>query len=257
MNGSASLDHLANGREIDYMLRKDMGIPLHVQVADVLRQQIESGELAVDQQIPSERSLCELYGVSRITVRHALGILNQEGLIATVPGKGAYVNPRQIEERLHTLSGFTEDMRSRGFQVSSKILEAQVFKADDEAAMLLQLPKGSEVVLITRLRLTDDFPIALQRSYLPHERCPGILQYDLSVCSLFDVITSEYQLNLMKANMSIKAGLAGAEDGKLLQVESPAPVLVVDQTTFLEDGDIIESTVSTYRGDRFTLLTSC
>ena len=93
------------------MLHKDTGIPLHVQLADVLRQQIILGELAPDQQISSERVLCEKYGVSRITVRHAFGILNQEGLITTVQGKGTYVTPQRLEERLQSLNGFSKDMR--------------------------------------------------------------------------------------------------------------------------------------------------
>ena len=239
------------------MLQKDTGVPLHVQLADVLRQQILSGELGANQQIPSERALCETYGVSRITVRHSVGILNQEGLIATVQGKGTYVTPRRLEERLHSLSGFTDDMRSRGYQVSSNIIEYSVVEANDETAMLLQLPRGSEVVILYRLRMADGFPIALQRSYLPHQRCMGILRYDLSVRSLYDVLASEYQLKLANANMTIKAELADKEALELLQLESPASVLIVDQTTYLDDGDIIELTNSIYRGDRFTLLTGC
>lgn len=239
------------------MLHKDTGIPLHVQLSDVLRQQIVKGELRANQQISSERGLCEKYGVSRITVRHALGILNQEGLITTVQGKGTYVTPQRLEERLQALSGFSEDMRSRGFQVSSTVLDAAIVEADDETAMLLQLTRGAEVVLLYRLRMTDGFPTALQRSYLPHKYCLGILHYDLSERSLYDILVSEYNLHLLRANMSIKAELAKKDELELLQMEQPASVLVVDQTTFINDNDIIEHTVSIYRGDRFTLLTSC
>jgi GntR family transcriptional regulator len=239
------------------MLSKDTGTPLHVQLADVLRQQIVNGELSPNQQISSERVLCERFDVSRITVRHALGILNQEGLITTVQGKGTYVTPQRFEERLHSLSGFSEDMRSRGFQVSSTILDAALVEADDEIAMLMQLTRGAEIVHLYRLRNTDGIPTALQRSYLPHSFCPGILEYDLSVRSLYDILISEYHLQLSEANMSIKAELANDHQLELLQLESPASVLIVEQTTHLDDGEIIEHTVSVYRGDRFTLLTSC
>jgi len=239
------------------MLHKDTSIPLHVQITDVLRQQIVNGELRANQQISSERVLCEKYGVSRITVRHALGILNQEGLISTVQGKGTYVTPQRLEERLQSLIGFSKDMRSRGYQVSSTVLEAAIVEADDETAMLLQMTRRAEVVVLYRLRMTDGFPTALQRSCLPHKHCPGILHYDLSARSLYDILVSEYDLNLLRANMSIKAELAKKDELELLQMETPASVLVVDQTTFLNDNEIIEHTVSIYRGDRFTLLTGC
>jgi len=239
------------------MLHKDTGIPLHVQLADVLRQQITLGELAPDQQISSERVLCEKYGVSRITVRHAFGILNQEGLITTVQGKGTYVTPQRLEERLQSLNGFSKDMRSRGYQVSSRVLEAAIIDADDEIAMLLHMTRGAKIFLLYRLRIADGFPTALQRSYLPHKYCPGILKYDLSSRSLYDILASEYKLILLRAKMRIKAELAKEDDLELLSMEQPASVLVVDQTTFLNDNEIIEHTVSTYRGDRFTLLTGC
>ena len=239
------------------MLHKDTGIPLHVQLADVLRQQITMGELIPNQQISSERVLCEKYGVSRITVRHAFVLLNQEGLITTVQGKGTYVTPQRLEEQLQSLSGFSEDMRSRGYQVSSTVLEAAIIDADDKTAMMLHTTRGTKVVLLYRLRIADGFPIALQRSYLPHKYCPEILKYDLSSRSLYDILASEYKLILLRANMSIKAELAREDDLKLLQMEQPASVLVVDQTTFLNDNEIIEHTISKYRGDRFTLLTGC
>jgi GntR family transcriptional regulator len=174
-----------------------------------------------------------------------------------VQGKGTYVTPRRLEERLQSLSGFSEDMRSRGYQVSSSVLKSVIIKADDETATLLQLNRGAEVVHLYRLRLADGLPTALQCSYLPHRYCPGILHYDLSMRSLYDILTSEYNLHLLRANMSITAELAEEDELELLQLEPPASVLIVDQITFLSDNEIIEHTISTYRGDRFTLLTGC
>jgi GntR family transcriptional regulator len=240
-----------------FMLQKDTGIPLHIQLANVIRQQIVTGDLRPNQRIASERVLCEKYGVSRITVRHALGILSQEGLISTVQGKGTYVTPRRLEEQLNLLSGFSEDMSSRGFQVSSTVLEAAVIEADDETAMSLSVMRGAEIVHIYRLRLIDGLPTAIQRTYLTYKYCPGILNFDLSVRSLYDILGSEYNLKLASANMRIKAQLAKETELERLQMEPPASVLVVDQTTFLDSGEIIEHTVSIYRGDRFTLITSC
>jgi len=237
------------------MLEKHSSVPLHIQLTDLLRKQITSNELEPLARMPSERELCDAYGVSRITVRKATCALQNEGLIYTTVGKGTFVAMHSLEEELKPLNSFTQDLERRGMKASSRVLGARILNADDEQALHLRLLPGAEVVWLRRLRLADDAPVALQQTCLPHHRCPGILQFDLSVRSLFDVLRKEYRLALAYADTSIVAALASPEECKLLGIESPAAVLVTDQTTYLPDNTIIEIAHSVFRGDKYTLHT--
>ena len=235
------------------MLDKDSPVPLHVQLRDLLREQILSGTLPPHTQLPSERELCLQYGVSRITVRQALGELSHEGLIYTTVGKGTYVAVPKVQEELQPLSSFTEDVRRRGMTASSRVLQATIVPADDRLAELLRVPRGAEVVRLHRLRLANGLPLAVQLTWLPHHLCPELLAYDLASSSLFDILRREYHLRLVRAETSIEAALATPEERELLQLPTPAAVLISEQTTYLDTDAVIEFARSVFRGDSYRL----
>ena len=239
------------------MLDKSSGIPLHAQLAGMLRKRIRDHELRPHAQLASERTLCERHGVSRITVRKALSDLLHEGLIYTTVGKGTYVADSRLDEELQPLSSFSQDMERRGMTVSSRVLEAGIVNADDDMAARLQIPRGAEVVSLHRLRLANGLSVAVQLTLLPHHLCPALLQYDLSTRSLFDVLRTAYHLQLVRADTVIEATLACPEETRLLNLPTAAAVLVSEQTTYLNTDDIIELTRSVFRGDRYKLHTHC
>ena len=236
-------------------LDKDSAVPLHVQLREDLRRQIVSDQWSAHTQLPSERELCERYGVSRITVRQALGDLLRAGLIYTSVGKGTYVAVPRFQEEIQPLSSFTQDMRRRGLSPSSRVLEAGLVAADEDVATLLRMPRGAEVVRLYRLRRADGVPIAVQLTWLPHSLCPGLLRFDLAERSLFEVLRQEYGHHLTRAETRIQAALARAEESLLLQVPTPAAVLISEQTTFLDNDAVVEWTHSVFRGDRYQLHT--
>jgi len=237
------------------MLDKASATPLYVQLAALLREQIRSHQLLPGAQLPSERELCEQHGVSRITVRQALDELVHEGLVYTSVGKGTYVAEPKLNEELQPLSSFTQGMHRRGMAASSQVLEAAVMYADDFLAARLHVPREAGVVKLRRLRLADGLPTAIQLAYLPHHLCPDLLQYDLSLRSLFDVLRTEYRLKLVRADTNIEAALARPEETRLLQLSSPAAVLISEQTTYLNTDAVIELTRSIFRGDQYKLHT--
>ncbi len=236
-------------------IRKDSAVPLHIQLAGLLREQIDRKVLAPHDRLPSERDLCEQFGISRITVRKALSTLVQEGRIYSIVGKGSYVAEPQFHEELQPLSSFTEDLARRGVVSSSQVLGASIVPADDELSAALCIPRGAEVVRLHRLRLADGLPIAIQIAHLPHHLCRDLLRFDFASRSLFDVLRSEYHLALVRTTTSIEAALASPEEARLLQLHRPAAVLISLQTTYLENGDIIELTRSVFHAERYKLTT--
>lgn len=233
------------------MLDRTTGTPLHVQLTDLLRRQINTDQIPIHTKLPSERELCEQYDVSRITVRKALSQLAHEGLVRSIAGKGTYVAELKLQRELQPLVGFLEDIRRRGMSVSSRVLEAAIIRADSHLAGHLHLLPDVEVVKLHRLRLVNSIPVAIQCAYLPHHLCPDLLQYDFSSRSLLDVLRTEYQLKLVRAESDIEAALARPEEASLLQLPTPAAVLVAEQTTCLDNDAVIEFVRSVFAGDRY------
>src|SRR6185437_11015919 len=129
--------------EIDGTIRRDVPIPFYYQLLQIVREDILSGALAADTVIPSEHNLCATYGVSRTVVRQALGELVSEGLLYRVKGKGTYVARRKLEEKfIQRSDGFFREMTSRGYKVSSRVLEQITVATPPHVRAALRLEAG-------------------------------------------------------------------------------------------------------------------
>ena len=230
---------------------KDSAVPFYQQLKDIILEAIQERTLQPRDRLPSERELAEALGISRLTVRRALTDLVNEGRLFTQPGKGTYVRGPKLEQGIQQLMGLTEDMKSRGHTVSSRILEAALMPASVEVTQAMRLGPQEEVVLLERLRFVDGEPLSIERSYLAYRLCPGILGHDLGSGSLYTTLRQVYGLHLFKAEQSYEAVLAGSREAELLQIAPGAPVLCSERTAYLDTGQIIEYGRAWYRGDRY------
>jgi GntR family transcriptional regulator len=235
------------------MLARRSPKPLYRQLKDRLLRELEVGERQPHSQLPSEREWVKRLGVSRITVRQALSELVQQGYLYTVPGKGFFVGEKKKAHELNAFLSFTAASESRGETPSSKILEARIVRATVAMAHDLEIAPGAEVVRLKRLRLTSEIPVMVQESLLPHVRCPGLLDRDLTTLSLFAALQDDYHLTLVRAETTISARLADKTEKKALGLEDPGVVLVVDQLSYASDGLPVERTTSITHPDRHPL----
>ncbi len=235
-------------------LRLDSAEPLYIQLKTILASQINRGELRPHEKLPSERELCREFGISRMTVRHALTAMTQAGLVYTQPGKGAFVaDPRLSLDLRVSLAGFSGDVVRSGATPSSVVLDACLCQATPELVTALHVTEGEELARIKRLRRVDNVPLAVQTAYLPHRLCPNLLQYDLATQSLIRILGKEYGLRLVRAEQTARAVLASAEDRDLLGLVDPAPVMSTERTTYLDTGEVIEFSLGTFCGDWYRL----
>ncbi len=232
-------------------LKRNDPLPLYIQLKEALREDIFSRRLHPHCQLPSERELCERHGVSRMTVRQALQDLTRDGLIYRRVGKGTFVGQPKIDQQLKTLTGFSQEMQSRGCHPASRVLEARLVAANETIAAALHVSSGTEVVLLSRLRLADGVPLAIETVHLPHHYCPNLLQYDFGVASLYDILEHAYGYRLTRAEQTLEAAFAGPRETALLGLVPPAPILIMKRTTYTEQGVLIEYASSVYRGDRY------
>ena len=232
-------------------LKRNHPLPLYVQLYETLRADIQAQRLKPHQQIPSERALCERFHVSRMTVRQALVDLARGGFLYSRAGKGTFVSEPKIDQQLKTLTGFSQEMANRGSAPASRVLEAKLQPVSDDIAQILRIPLNSEIVLLTRVRLADGIPLAIETVHLPHHLCSNLLRHNFAVESLYDVLEHKYGYRLTRADQTIEAALAGPREIALLQLVPPAAVLTMERLTFTDQNILIEYVQSTYRGDRY------
>lgn len=232
-------------------LQRDGIVPLHTQIAEVLRTKIQNEEFADKENFPSERELAEQYTVSRMTVRQALQKLRHEGLIYHERGVGTFVNNRKIDVHTRNLNGFSEEMISLGLVPSSRILDFRRELANDDVKRDLQLGAGAEVVYLERLRIADDEPMAFERTYLPAYMFPKLEEIDLKKKSLYQVLTENYDLQMHHAEEVLEAAAATKRVAGQLGIRVGAPVLVVHRVVFSESNQPVESAHTIYRADRY------
>ena len=232
-------------------LSRDGTTPLHTQIAESLRQQIESGALKPGENFPSERELAELYAVSRMTVRQALQNLRQDSLIYHERGIGTFVSSRKIDVHTRNLNGFSDEMISIGLQPSSRILQLKRQTADEQTAHDLDLETGANIFRLERLRLADGEPMAFETTYLPEKLCPELDRWNLTENSLYRILVENYGLQMTHAAESLEASAATKLIGEQLGIKKGSPVLVVHRVVYSESNQPIESAHTTYRADRY------
>ena len=242
-------------REVS-MKMEQQAKPLYQIVSEAIIERIESGGLKPNDRLPSESELCEQYSVGRNTVRRALSELANDGVLKTIPGLGTFVQDICLPKTAEYLYGLSQEMNLHQKTITNQVIEAKLISADPYLTRRLQVQLGAEVVFLNRVRLMNDEPVAIERSYLPHALCRGILQYDFAECSLYETLSTVYNRRPHHAGQEIEAGLATSEVARLLYLTPPAVVLIFHRETYLASGEVIEYVDSELRADRFRFYTN-
>ncbi len=234
--------------------QSDSSTPLYIQIKDHLQGQIQQGVYGAGDRLPSERELAQQFNVSRMTARQALQALAQDGFTYSRVGKGTYVSPLKFDQELRALTSFSEEMLQRGVVPTSRVLKAALEPADPDVAGRLQVAPGAELVVLSRVRLANGEPLALETAHLDHRLCPGILdRHDFSRESLYEVLRREYGWRLVRADQLIEARLPLPHERQALKLGKQTPVLSIIRVTFSHHNRPIECVASVYRGDQYQL----
>jgi GntR family transcriptional regulator len=230
-------------------------LPRYYQLKEIIREKIRSGEWAEGELIPSERELCEQYGISRMTARQAITELVKEGFLYREQGKGTFVSRPKIIQQLTKLTSFTQDMQARAWIPGTQVLEANMWLADEAAAKKLRIKPSQPVFRLHRLRLANAEPLALETTCINFMGCEKLLEENFENQSLYVVLTEKYGLTMLEADQEMEAGLATEDEASLLQVPPGAPVLHTHRITYNERNQAIEYAQSVYRGDKYKFYT--
>lgn len=226
-------------------------IPLYYQLENIIKKRIEEGIYKVDERIPSERKLSEELSISRMTISKAINNLVEEGVLHRKRGQGTFVSKNKIEF-FPGLMGFTEIMKNKGMKPSSKVISQSVIMPDKHLCEKLRISEKEKVIFTQRLRLADNEIVNLEKSYVPYSLCPKLLEVDLSVESIYKLLTNEgYKPS--KVEQEVQAILSNDELSELLQINIDEPILKRKRITYSKDMPI-EYSLNYYRGDVYTMV---
>jgi GntR family transcriptional regulator len=225
--------------------------PAAERVRRQLLDQIQHGLLRPGERLGAERSLAEKLGVSRSTMRQALGALESAGAVRRVPGRGGgtFVRAQKVERDLSRVVGVPALLRAQGMTSGSRIINTAITEADEETLAALELGDGAYVVDVVRIRLADGLPISLEHVRLPAERFPQLLDLPLGG-SLYDLLEEHYATVPGEAEEHIEVVAASDDEASILGTDPGAPLLSITRTTKDADGVVFEYSHDLFRADR-------
>jgi GntR family transcriptional regulator len=242
-------------RQLEFLVQaialdRESIVPLYYQIQQSLLGQIQSGALKAGDAIPSEGQISARLGVSRMTARQALKSLCSMGVVYSQRGKGTFVAATKLEKTFRQLLSFSEEMQARGSHPRSRVLAFRRMKPDRELAEALHLAADEDVILLRRVRLADMVPFCIESAHLPLSMFPDLLEHFDPRGSLYQAIESRYGVKIAMADEVAEAGIANAEEARLLRIRVRAPVFRFTRVAYLRQGKPVEFVKSTYRGDR-------
>lgn len=228
------------------MIDKSSPIPAYYQLKEEIKNKIANDVWVVGQCIDSERELSETYGVSRMTVRQALGELVQEGILVREKGRGTFVCEPKVKQQ--DMMSFSDIIKKAGRNLETKVLEFEVIETPDELGDVFSAAK---LYKVNRLRLVDGEPVANEIVYIPCEYCGFINQSDLQK-SLYKLLEEQGHV-VERSDSSIAAIIMDEELKTLFMVDKQVPLLRSHNVTYSTDGKILYVEDAIYRSDKYVL----
>lgn len=230
-------------------------LPLYLQIANNLIEQIEAGMLAPGTRLPSERELSQKLSVQRETVRQALAVLDNEGLITRRHGSGTYIAEPKIERDAGRLFPFTRAMRRKGYRPGAQVIQFEKTLCSPAVALELSLALSAAVYYIQRVRTVNQEPVVLETSYVPADIFPDFDRFDLAARSMYEIMETEYGARVSQARQSLEAVVASEFEANLLVLKKGDPLMLERRLTFDQLNRRVEFSKDLFRGDRFRFTT--
>lgn len=246
------------------MVDRSSGVAVHRQIATALRAKISAGEFAPGDKLPSENQLIETYGVSRETVRKAVQLLESDGVVNVLHGKGAFVRPpaaitRLARSRLSRAAraknegAFLADARAQGFTPSSSV-RVRFEPADARVAELLGIEPGAEVTVRDRVMRANGLVVQLAVSRLPREFTRGTAIEEVNTGPGGAYARLEEGGHIIGTyTEDVGSRMPTDEERSQLQLPPGTPVLTVTRIAYREDGIPLEMNDMILPSDRYRL----
>lgn len=223
--------------------------PAYISIHDALKEQIDKGIWKIGDRLPSERDLADDFSVSRMTLRQAITLLVDEGILERRIGSGTYVASHRVQEKMRGTTSFTEIVRSQGKVPSTKLISYQRKLASQTEMQRLNLHKNNYVIRMVRVRYADNIPVVFEETSIPEKLIANFNQTDITE-HFFQALTDNgYEIG--KSQQTIYAKNASDRVASYLNTAKGQALLALTQVSYFTDGQPFEYVRSQYVGDRF------
>lgn len=224
-------------------------VPIYIKIHDALKAKIERNEWQIGDRLPSERELAQYFDVSRMTLRQAIQLLSDEGILERKIGSGTYVANQKVQEKMTGTTSFTEIMESQGRIPSSKVTSYFVTTPTSSERENLKLSESDMVVRMERIRYADNVPICFEVATIPALFVEHLSKEKITR-SLYAALESEGK-TISRANQTISATIASEHVADFLNVKKGDAILRLRQVSFLDNGQPFEYVRTQYVASRF------
>jgi GntR family transcriptional regulator len=227
-------------------------VPAHEMIFSEIKMQIAMSVYKVGEKIPSESELARQFGVSRMTVRHALGRLSNEHVLTRYPGVGTFVKDPShnvVNRKVGRLGSFSDEIGYSGVHVRSEVKVQEVTLANDEVKENLQLRQNQQVIHLVRVRIVQGAKAALQETWLPFNLVSELAHIPMEDKSLYAMLKDICGIELLWAQQDVSASTADDHIGKLLGIPIGTAVLNISRVTFDNESRPIEFAKSWTRSE--------
>lgn len=207
-------------------------------------------KLLPNMKLPSERTMAEMWGFNRITLRAAIQKLIFEGKLYNKRGSGTFVAEEKIERNLQDLESLTDFINRLGKEIESKVISVKIIESNKQTMRKLHLPLGQKVILLERIRYIDGIATIIETSFLNYSLFEGLENCNFERESLYDVIANKYGCKIVKGEQNITITYATNYEAKLFGINEGEAVFYVSGTAYNEDDVPIEYYKSVCRGDK-------
>ncbi|UDM31904.1 GntR family transcriptional regulator [Lentilactobacillus laojiaonis] len=227
-----------------------MGLPIYIQIHNEIKTNIEDGKWKIGDRIPSERELSIDFGVSRMTLRQAIQTLVDEGILERRVGSGTYVANQKVQEKMSTVTSFTDLMLAQNKVPSSKTISYHIMEPSLSEVEILGIKENEPVLRMERIRYGDNVPICFEVATIPEKFIDGLDKSEVT-SSLYQSLEQKNNMIIGKAQQTISSTLAAEKIAEYLDIKRSDPILMLRQTTYLKNGKPFEYVRTQYVADRF------
>jgi GntR family transcriptional regulator len=205
--------------------------PAYAQLATILRKQIAEGLYPPGDKIPSESSISKEYGVALMTVRQAIGVLTEQGLLERIQGTGTFVKPLNLTESRFELDSLREIFEDPEM-TQVKVLQLTLARADEKTADKLRLSQGTRVILIRRLLLRGAVPLMFHEGRVRCDPTRPVVEAELNLGPLSELFTGQSGGAAKKGELAMIPAVLAEEEARLLGHPAGTPAFRLEYVVY-------------------------
>ncbi|MGD1921714.1 MAG: phosphonate metabolism transcriptional regulator PhnF [Pleurocapsa sp.] len=233
-----------------------MNYPVYIKIAEELKGNIQQAIYQAGEKLPTEIQLAERFNVNRHTIRNAIALLKEEGLIRVDRGRGMFVAKTPIKYPIGERVRYNESLEAQGIKASYEKLKAIEIPAEGAIADALKIDMGAPVILIERIGLANDRPISIGSSYFPSALFPDLIKLWDKYNSISKLLKEIYDRDHIRRSTTVCARIVREADARLLQIPANQPILLAQSINCDRDGTIVEYGVTRFSGEMMELVFS-